>query len=792
MAAASSSTSRQAASSAGPSAGPTSPRSGWPRPRTRALPAGRPRRTHASSRPSSTGSRRSAPDVVLLNAAAALRRRGPDRRPRAPVWPLAASTIDDGRAAASWPASAPSGSPPTRPARLPRRPQCRPEGRRRDRGGATTAGRGAAARRRAASSARSPPGARPTSGRELAGRARRERSRAAPRRPPPPRPFAERLARPGLHLIAEVKRRSPSAGAIAAAGDDVAVAGPGLRSAAARPRSRVLCEPHWFGGSIDDLRGRPGGGLRPGPGQGVRRRPAPAAAAPRGRRRRGPPARRPPPGPPPGAPRGRCARPRPRAARRGARRARARPGARHPGPRHRHQQPRPAHARRRPRTRRPSPRLDPGRPARDRRVGRPRARRPSPAGAPLGFDGALVGEALMRSADPAAAARAFVAAGAFPDDPAVAGRLPFVKICGIDGRGRHPGRRPRRRRRDRAQPRRRDAARAVARRGGRARRRSPGRAAGRRRRPAIVADHRRRRGGRGSPGSSRPSTRTSSSSAATSRRPRRRVARPDLEGAPPAGGRRTRRRGDRAAAAGRRSLPAPTSPPGVERLLLDTAGGPHPGGTGRRARRRPRRGRRPRAAGHPRPAASTRRTSARRSCADPGRRRRRRVGRRGRRGSPAQRPRKDPLRVALFVKRARAARVDRPTSPSRPTPVDPGLLEADAAGRWGIGREFGGRYVPETLMAALEGLERAYAEIRRRSALLGRVPRAARAPTAGRPTPIYRADRLAAEALATRARCRGRRRRARPSRPPCASTSSARISPTPARTRSTTRSARRS
>ena len=30
-----------------------------------------------------------------------------------------------------------------------------------------------------------------------------------------PRPIVERLAAPGLHLIAEVKRRSPSAGAIA-------------------------------------------------------------------------------------------------------------------------------------------------------------------------------------------------------------------------------------------------------------------------------------------------------------------------------------------------------------------------------------------------------------------------------------------------------------------------------------------------------------------------------------------------------------------------------------------------
>src|SRR4029077_18876793 len=42
---------------------------------------------------------------------------------------------------------------------------------------------------------------------------------------------------------------------------------------------------------------------------------------------------------------------------------------------------------------------------------------------------------------------------------------------------------------------------------------------------------------------------------------------------------------------------------------------------------------------------------------------------------PGMRPRKDPLRVALFAKRARAARTDRPNIPTRPTPVDPGILE---------------------------------------------------------------------------------------------------------------------
>ena len=48
-----------------------------------------------------------------------------------------------------------------------------------------------------------------------------------------------------------------------------------------------------------------------------------------------------------------------------------------------------------------------------------------------GFDAALVGEALMRSADPSAAARAFVAAGRDPRDVTADARAPFVKICGV-------------------------------------------------------------------------------------------------------------------------------------------------------------------------------------------------------------------------------------------------------------------------------------------------------------------------------------------------------------------------
>ena len=70
---------------------------------------------------------------------------------------------------------------------------------------------------------------------------------------PPPRPIAERLAAPGLHLIAEIKRSSPSAGRIAAAGEDIVARARAYELGGAAAIS-VLCEPHWFGGSVDDLR----------------------------------------------------------------------------------------------------------------------------------------------------------------------------------------------------------------------------------------------------------------------------------------------------------------------------------------------------------------------------------------------------------------------------------------------------------------------------------------------------------------------------------------------------------
>ena len=70
---------------------------------------------------------------------------------------------------------------------------------------------------------------------------------------PPPRPILERLAAPGLHLIAEIKRSSPSVGAIAAPDDDIVARARAYEAGGASAIS-VLCEPHWFGGSVDDLR----------------------------------------------------------------------------------------------------------------------------------------------------------------------------------------------------------------------------------------------------------------------------------------------------------------------------------------------------------------------------------------------------------------------------------------------------------------------------------------------------------------------------------------------------------
>ncbi len=65
----------------------------------------------------------------------------------------------------------------------------------------------------------------------------------------------------------------------------------------------------------------------------------------------------------------------------------------------------------------------------------------------------------------------------------------------------------------------------------------------------------------------------------------------------------------------------------------------------------------------------------------------------------------------------------------------------EASGRFG---RFGGRYVPETLIAALDQLERAYEEARRDLSFQRELD-ALLADFVGRPTPLYRARRLEAE-----------------------------------------------
>jgi indole-3-glycerol phosphate synthase len=67
-----------------------------------------------------------------------------------------------------------------------------------------------------------------------------------------PRPFSEALTRPGISLIAEHKRRSPSAGTIRDGSSVVEIVQAYERGGAAA--LSVLTEPFHFAGSLDDLR----------------------------------------------------------------------------------------------------------------------------------------------------------------------------------------------------------------------------------------------------------------------------------------------------------------------------------------------------------------------------------------------------------------------------------------------------------------------------------------------------------------------------------------------------------
>jgi len=69
---------------------------------------------------------------------------------------------------------------------------------------------------------------------------------------PESRPFQEALTRPGISLIAEHKRRSPSAGVIREGADLTEVVRAFERGGAAA--LSILTEPFHFGGSLDDMR----------------------------------------------------------------------------------------------------------------------------------------------------------------------------------------------------------------------------------------------------------------------------------------------------------------------------------------------------------------------------------------------------------------------------------------------------------------------------------------------------------------------------------------------------------
>ena len=245
----------------------------------------------------------------------------------------------------------------------------------------------------------------------------------------PPRPIVGRLAAPGLHLIAEIKRESPSAGRIAASGDDIVARARAYEAGGAAAIS-VLCEPHWFGGSVDDLRAVRAAVAVPVLAKDfvVEDIQLPILRAA-------------------GAdlvlllavlhPPKELARLveiamdiglEPLVEAHDAREvdAAVRSGARLIGLNNRDLRTLDVDVERASRLRERVP---------DDRLVIAESGVRSPATIArwraLGFDGALVGEALVRAADPAAAARAFVAAGAAPDDPANVARRPFVKICGV-------------------------------------------------------------------------------------------------------------------------------------------------------------------------------------------------------------------------------------------------------------------------------------------------------------------------------------------------------------------------
>ena len=92
---------------------------------------------------------------------------------------------------------------------------------------------------------------------------------------PEGRPFNEALARPGISLIAEYKRRSPSAGDLPRGADPVEDMVRAYERGGAAALS-ILTESDHFGGSIADLRAARAVDGPADPAQGLHRRPLPA------------------------------------------------------------------------------------------------------------------------------------------------------------------------------------------------------------------------------------------------------------------------------------------------------------------------------------------------------------------------------------------------------------------------------------------------------------------------------------------------------------------------------------
>jgi len=557
--------------------------------------------------------------------------------------------------------------------------------------------------------------ARPSVVHEIAARraAELDLSSAAGEALPEPRPLLPLLARPGLHLIAEIKRRSPSVGAISADNDIVARAQ--AYEAGGATAISVLCEPHWFGGSLEDLRTVRAAVRVPVLAkefvvdrrqlQTLRWLGADAVLLLTVLHR--------------------------------ARELRAlvdealdlglepmvevhgereleralSTSARLIGINNRDLKSLEVDARRAERLRSlvPDDRLIVAESgiSDTSTVIRYRA---------LGFDAALVGEALMRSPDPRATTASFVAAGQMPVDIAAADRAPTVKICGILDE---------------------DGVLAAARAGadfiglnlvaGTPRALEPARAAELARfaralpnAPQIVlvtADL--------------PPAQVASASATVDPDVLQLSGNEELTTLQ----RRTWktiRATDHALEEAKRWVAA-----GAERILLDAPHATMLGGTGQSADREI-----AATVAHEVPvilAGGLKPRNIAQSVLEVSA-----VGvdvASGVEIADTKPPRKDPLAVALFVKRAKAARVDRPTAPPRPQPIAPPLLEADARGRWGTKADFGGRYVPETLMSALLELEHTYFAVRDDPTFWAEL-RELGHQYAGRPTPVYRADRL--------------------------------------------------